>query len=239
MERHYSYFESYLKGELSDEEITDFTNKLSSCKKFKENYLLYKKTSDFFDYKIKNIRSERNFIKNVNKISNRYFEKENTPQKKNYSHYWKLGALILFLSLFVAYLLRITTSPSYYNFVTYNKIELTLKTNQSKLLIQTESAFNTKAFKEAHSYLTLLLEMYKGNTELELYDGFSLIELNRFSEADSLLKEIANGNSIYKDKATWYLALSKLKQKDYTSCISILKMIPKDSIAKKLLSKLE
>ncbi|MFL0085006.1 hypothetical protein [Tenacibaculum maritimum] len=52
MERHYSYFESYLKGELSDEEITDFTNKLSSCKKFKENYLLYKKTSDFFDYKI-------------------------------------------------------------------------------------------------------------------------------------------------------------------------------------------
>ena len=42
------------------------------------------------------------------------------------------------------------------------------------------------------------------------------------------LNEIIKGNSAYKNTATWYLALSKLKQEDYDSCKSILLQIPND-----------
>ena len=48
--------------------------------------------------------------------------------------------------------------------------------------------------------------------------------------------------SIYKNKAIWYLALSKLKQKDFTACKEILLTLPKSSEdydnAQKILNKL-
>lgn len=60
--------------------------------------------------------------------------------------------------------------------------------------------------------------------------------------ADGILTKIAQGNSVYKDKAIWNLALSKLKQKDLESCKKILNRLPKDADnyikAKELLKKL-
>ena len=43
-----------------------------------------------------------------------------------------------------------------------------------------------------------------------------------------VFQELKSGNSIYKNKAIWNLALSKLKQKDYKSCKEILLTIPAD-----------
>jgi hypothetical protein len=54
---------------------------------------------------------------------------------------------------------------------------------------------------------------------------------------------LRGGNSVYKDKATWYLALSYLKQDKKAACKSTLKEIPVDAEdydkAQKLLNNLE
>ena len=71
----------------------------------------------------------------------------------------------------------------------------------------------------------------------------SLMQLNKFDTADSLLIGLSKGQSAYKNKGTWYLALSKLKQKEYDDCVELLKTIPEEAedyrAAQKLIKKLD
>jgi len=43
-----------------------------------------------------------------------------------------------------------------------------------------------------------------------------------------VFNKLKSGTSIYKNKATWSLALLKLKLKDYDACEGLLKTIPSD-----------
>jgi len=65
--------------------------------------------------------------------------------------------------------------------------------------------------------------------ELQLYLAICLVEQNKFELADSILTKIIKGNTIYKNKAIWNLGLSKLKQKDYSSCKLVLTSLPKSA----------
>ena len=61
-----------------------------------------------------------------------------------------------------------------------------------------------------------------------MYYGIALLEDGQFQKAESSLTELKKGNSIFKNQAIWYLALSKLKQKDYDSTKKILETMPQD-----------
>mgnify|MGYP003474445742 CR=1 FL=1 len=62
----------------------------------------------------------------------------------------------------------------------------------------------------------------------EVRELFGILQKEAFQKAENNLAELKSGTSIYKNKATWYLALSKLKQKDYKTCKEILLTIPDD-----------
>ncbi|NOY47641.1 MAG: hypothetical protein GXO84_05510, partial [Chlorobi bacterium] len=102
---------------------------------------------------------------------------------------------------------------------------------------------NSANYAEADKAFKKLLELDGNNAELQFYRAIANIELDKFEVSDLLLQKLSKGNSAYKNKATWYLALSKLKQKENEECISILKTIPEDAEdykqAQKLLKKLE
>jgi hypothetical protein len=55
-----------------------------------------------------------------------------------------------------------------------------------------------------------------------------LLETNKTKKAATVFEELSSGTSVYKDKATWNLALVKLKQKNYIECKEILLTIPQD-----------
>ena len=78
---------------------------------------------------------------------------------------------------------------------------------------------------------------------MQLYYAISLIETNNFTKASVLLTNISEGNSVYKEEAIWYLALSSLKQKDYKACKMQLEQISEASEkynqAQKLLKELD
>ena len=54
------------------------------------------------------------------------------------------------------------------------------------------------------------------------------MENNQIKQAEAEFNQIKSGNSVYKNKAIYALALAKLKQKDYKSCKEILLEIPSD-----------
>ena len=80
-----------------------------------------------------------------------------------------------------------------------------------------QDAFNAQKYKTAIPYFEAVLKENK-SPEIQYFYAVSLLEDNQFQKAETNLSELKTGASIYKDKATWYLALSKLKQKDYKSC---------------------
>ncbi|PKH50685.1 hypothetical protein CXF68_08235 [Tenacibaculum sp. Bg11-29] len=241
-EEHYLLFENYLSGNLSNEELSLFNDKLISNIEFKEGFILYRATSLFLKEKNENEDSKRGFEKKLKKISEKNFRKHNANKKIKKIFHFKYGIVASLLLLFTTYFFLTTSKPTYKNFVTYNTIDLTERSS-NQLLTKAQKAFNIKDFKTSTKYFNQILAKDKNNTEIQLYNSFSLIELNKFTEAEKNLHLIYNGKSAYKNNALWYLALSKLKQEDYSSCILLLKKISEKSphckTAKKLLSKLE
>ena len=105
-----------------------------------------------------------------------------------------------------------------------------------------QNAFNEKNYKVAIENFEIVLKDYD-KPEVRFFYAISLLEENRYAEAETNFTTIQKGTSIYRDKATWYLALSKLKQNQYDECKNYIKQIPEDAEdyakAQKLLSKLD
>ena len=233
----YLEIENYLLGELDNKQLLAFEKRLKEDTDFAKEVALYKDinatlSSRFSSYaeenKLRNTLEDLNAI-HINKpissqITDEYRKKETKVfSLKKYSKYLVAASLILFASIIW---MNTNKQPNYKDYVNYNTIELTVRGDNNLHLTKAQEAFNTKNFNEAQKEFEILLKEDKTKIELQLYLAISLIEQDKFELADSILNKIILGDSVYKNKALWNLALSKLKQKDYKSCKEILRKIP-------------
>ena len=237
----YILFENYLLGDLSKGDIYTFESRLKSDSKFKDSFNTYKEFSNFLEHKFENDAASTAFQNNLKNISKTYFEKQETPKKRFKPWQYAMAATI-------ALLIGITvfnnfSTPVYSDYSNYESISLTVRGEQDALLNTAENAFNTKDFAKAEEAFKSLMVIEKDNVELQFYRAVSNLELNKFEVAESLLTSLSKGQSAYKNKAIWYLALSNLKQKEYDDCLELLKTIPEDADdykkAQKLIKKLD
>lgn len=247
-EQDYILFEDYLSGNLDENATNAFETRLETDKAFKQSFSIYKDISAHLDHEIGNEEKTMDFRANLDSISHNYFSKLNAQQeevetKKPFSFYkFAIAASVALLLGFFVFN-QFSSDPSYSDFANYDQISLTVRGTNDTLLKEAETAFNTKNYEEAELLFNQILEQDSNNTEVQLYKSITLIETNQFTEADELLKGLSKGNSIYKNKAKWYLALSKLKQDNFEACKNELKNISEDAEdyeqAQKLLNKLD
>lgn len=239
MDERYILFENYLTNKISEEERIAFEEKLKNDISFNQDFELYKNTFSFLENKFKNEENLNEFTKNLQKISDENFK---SAKKKTFK-IWQYGAVASVLLLVGIFFFNNSGNPSYDDFVDYNTIELAVRNSQNDVLSKAENAYNSKDFTSAVTYFDDLLKENPNNSEIQLYKGFSLIELNKFDEAQKELKSIANGKSAFKNKANWYLALSNLKQQKFVETLKYLQMIPESADeyvkAQKLINKLD
>ncbi|MFG6685009.1 tol-pal system YbgF family protein [Mariniflexile sp. HNIBRBA6329] len=239
----YILFENYLLGNLSKEDINAFELRLETDSKFKESFNTYKELSSFLEHKFENEEASTVFQNNLKNISKTYFEKQESPSKLMRFKPWQYAMAASIALLFGIVLFNNLSDPSYADYANYDSISLTVRGEQDALLKTAENAFNAKDFAKAEAAFKSLLVADKDNAELQFYRAVSNIELNHFEMAENTLTGIAKGQSAYKNKAIWYLALSKLKQEEYHECLEILKTIPEDAEdykqAQKLIKKLD
>lgn len=243
----YILFENYLLGNLSEAEVKTFETRLKSDLKLQADFNTYKELSSFLEHKFENEEVSNAFKNNLETISNSHFNKEKSASKKKQSvktfNFYKYAVAACILVLFGVFTFNQFSNPMYDDYANYDRISFTVRGDNDELLKTAETAFNDKDFVKAKEAFEELLE--KGNTsiEIKLYAGIANIELGDFEVADDILQDINNGESAYKYKATWYLALSKLKQKNFKACLEILKRIPEDADdykqAQKLIKKLD
>ena len=238
----YLLFEKYLAKELSPEELTLFENRLKNDSEFKKSLDTYKELNNFLAHKFENENATNDFQKNVKNISATYFNNATSTTKIIKFKAWQYAMAASVVLFFGIYSYNLFSVPSYSDFANYETISLSVRSSENRTLQNAETAFNDKNFIQAEKEFELLLKTDATNQEFQLYKAISEIELNKFNESEKALKNISSGNSVYKHQATWYLALIKLKQKEYKECATILHTIPQDAdqykLAQKLLKKL-
>lgn len=222
-------FEDYLKGSLSPKGKLSFEKKLAENDSFREEFNAYKEISNFLEHKFS---PERKKLKQTLKqTSDNYFKTNATKEKTKIFklNSWQYGIAASILLLIGFYFFNLNNKIAYSDYAFSEKINLVERNSPNKLLKNAEVAFNSKNYKQAIVYFDSILEKNSDYSEIKFYKSISLIETNQFSKADSLLSNLASSASVFKDKALFYLALSKLKQKDKQACKTLLKRVSKNS----------
>lgn len=241
--QNYILFETYLSDELSNDEVAEFESRLKNEPELNQAFQTYKELSSFLEHKFANEETSTSFQDNLKNISNNYFEKQVAPKKVIRFKPWQYGMAASVALLIGIFVFNNFSNPTYNDFNDYENISLSVRGTSDDLLQTAEIAFNHKDFAKAETAFKQLIAEDENNSEIKIYSAISNIELNNFELADSLLLDLKEGNSAYKNKAIWYLALSKLKQKNYDACLKILKTIPEEADdfkkAQKLIKKLD
>jgi TolA-binding protein len=242
----YLDIEKYLQGELSDDELQMFNKRLNSEVDFAKEVALYEDINKTLTSRAVHRDEENKLRKTLKNLSKEQDSKPTSETKKevkvfrlkSYTKFLVAASIVLFLGV----LIFKNGQPSFNNFSNYDNLELVVRGDSDKSLIKAQEAFNSKDYKTAADELSNLVKKYRTKIELQLYLAISLIEIDKFELAEKILDKIIKGKSVYVNKATWHLALSKLKQKDYEACKMVLKTISKDADeykeALKLLEKL-
>lgn len=224
-EEKYLLFDQYLQGELSDEARLNFENQLSENLELASDFETFKEVQIQLETKFDFAADRDAFKANLKAISKEHFkaDKSNVISLKPWA-YLVAASVVLLLGLF---LFNPSSKPGFEEYNQYENAYLTERGEGIDTLKQAETAFNAKDFKAAIPLFEAILKTNK-TAEIQYFYGISLLENNQINQAEAVFNEIKSGNSIYKNKAIWSLALAQLKQKDYKGCKEILLTIPSD-----------
>ena len=110
-------------------------------------------------------------------------------------------------------------------------------------LSQAEHAFNTGDYAAAATALESYLQNKPDNAEARYFLGICYLETSQYGRAESIFRELSDGDSAYKNEGLWYLALATLRQDDRDRARKYLLQIPEGSDrygqARELLGKME
>ncbi|MGM8361651.1 tetratricopeptide repeat protein [Flavobacterium sp. ARAG 55.4] len=220
----YILFDQYLQDELSDEARLDFENQLLENPELASEFETFKEVQLQLETKFDFAVDRDTFEANLKRISNEHFKPKNTKviSLKPWA-YLVAASVVLLLGLF----LFNPSKPSFEDYNQYENAYLTERGDEVANLKQAEIAFNAKDYKTAIPLFESVLKVNK-TAEIQYFYGISLLENDQIEKAEVVFNEIKSGNSVYKNKAIYALALAKLKQKEYQSCKKILLTIPSD-----------
>jgi len=181
----------------------------------------------------------------INNANNKYKRNSITPVKR-YKWYGIAASLVLLIAFSYTFTSNQNTPGNLY--ADYSNLSelpsLTQRSDADKLLSDAEELFLNKQFLGAVRSLELYDEKYNSKSaNTLLYKGMCYLELKQYSKAEKVFNSLKNSDSLDKNKAYWYLALTSLKQEEITITKKILKLIVTNSYynnqrAKQLLDKL-
>ena len=234
----YIAFENYLSNEMPQEEKLEFENQLQNDSEIHEKFELYKETTQFLSAKFDSKTID--FKKNLETISKEHFAETKSKSKVIAFKPWYYAvAASLVIGLGTWFMMP--GNPEYGDFNQHENAYFIERGDSDINLNEAQKAFNVKDYKKAVASFEKVKDMT--SPELLYFYAISLIETSDYTKAELLLSNIKSGTSVYKDKATWYLALSNLKQKKFDECKTYLNQIPTDAEdydkAQKLLKDLE
>ncbi|WP_316636204.1 tetratricopeptide repeat protein [uncultured Flavobacterium sp.] len=224
-EERYILFDQYLQGELTVDERNSFEKQLSEDPEMASEFETFKNLHVQLENKFGYEEEREAFKANLKTISDKHF---NTSKPKVIAlNGWYFAAAASVIILFGLFFFNYNQNPVFEDYNHPEKAAFTERGETKETLKQAEAAFNERKYTEAISLFETILKENK-TPEIEYFYGVSLLEESQYKKAETVFNELKSGSSVYRDKAKWNLALSKLKQKDYKGCKEILGTISED-----------
>lgn len=224
-EEHFLQFDEYLLGEMTVEDKLAFELQLKHRPDLAMAFEIYTELHHRLENKFGQANELQVFKENLKTISKAHFDQPKPKVIALKPWYYAVAASVAVL--FGLLFLNENSNPT---FEDYNEPETAFFTERGEAdanLKLAQDAFNERKYKEAIPFFETILKTDK-SAEIAYFYGVALLEENRLPEAEAVFRTLKLGDSIYKDKAIWSLALSKLKQKEYKSCKELLLTIPED-----------
>ncbi|KQO34373.1 hypothetical protein ASF10_01240 [Flavobacterium sp. Leaf82] len=223
-EERYILFDQYLEGEMTVEEKNSFEKQLSEDPKLSSEFETFKEVQLRLKDKFEFEEEREAFKANLTTISDKHFN-TNKPKVVVMRPWFYAAAasiIVLFGLFFFDY-----NNPTFEDYDNPEPASFVERGDTNANLKEAQTAFNDGKYKVA---IPLFEEILKENKtpEIQYFYGIALLEENKYPKAESVFNELRSGTSAYKEKATWNLALSKLKQKKYKACKEILETISQD-----------
>lgn len=222
----YLAFENYCNNEMSQEEKMEFEVQLQNDADIREKFEIYQESNRFLETKFSS--ETLDFKKNLEAISKANFSEDKKDKSKVIAFKpWYLAVAASVTILFGTWIFMQNNLPKYEDYSQHETAMFVERSVGDANLNKAQDAFNAQDYVKAVLFFEKVSDLK--NPELQYFYAISLIETNNFAKAEIFLKNIKTGTSVYKDKATWNLALSNLKQKKYDKCKAYLKQIPHDA----------
>lgn len=224
-EQLYITFENYLNNEMSQEEKLEFENQLQKDIELLEKFELYKVTAQFLATKFD--METITFKENLKSISRENFAEKEIKKSKVIAFkpfYYAVAASVV-LAFGTWFMMQGT--PEYGDYNQHENAYFMERSVGDATLNEAQKAFNDKDYKKTVSAFEKVQNLT--NPELQYFYAIALIETNDYTKAEILLNNIKSGSSVYKEKATWYLALSNLKQNKLDECKMYLNQLSPDA----------
>jgi tetratricopeptide (TPR) repeat protein len=245
----YEMIGRYLEGELSGEELLAFETAMKNDPALAEEVRLYQSINEEMQAHTQDLKEEQALRQTLDKLNTEHFGKEETRVKK--MNRWWFAAAAAVAAAIVLFILRPFSGTSFNNekaFAAYMKEVEPLPgvvrgDENDSLLEKGTDLYNRKHYKEALPLLREIGTDKPGDTQVKLATGICLLQTGQYDAADTIFNEIAGGNTIYKEEAIWYKALTALITNKTEECYSILQGISagasKAEKAKELMGKIE
>ena len=220
----YISFENYLQGEMALEDKLNFEGQLQNDADFRTQFEAYKEVTLLLENKFST--EADSFKENLNTISEIYFAETSAKNAKVVSFKPWFYAVAASIALLIGTWFAFQNNQPLYADYSHEEANFMSRDGENAALKTAQDLFNKKEYAKA---VLAFENLGKENQEINYFHAIALIETNNYSKADQLLTALQNGNSVYRDKATWYMALLALKQEKLDKCRKILEEIPPEA----------
>ena len=220
---------NYVDGEMEAVEIKDFEQALLSDAGLQADLKLYQQVKGTLKSKLAPDQADAEFKATLNQFNKQYFDnKQAKPMAKiiAFNKVWYAAAILV-----IGLLVWAPWNKNLYS--KYAKTEMISfaergNNDQPNLQAATD-AFNAGKFADVENLLAPIVANDPANDMLRFYLGVSQLENGTIKIARENLAIVAAKESLLKYDATFYMALSYLKEKNKDECRLWLNKIPNDA----------
>lgn len=209
----YQLIDQYFSKTLDETELQGFRQKLEEDAEFAAAFETRQEMETFLEN-----RPQREKLKDTLKNIGTDFEAEKLEQspkiiplaQKIKRGYWIVG-MAAAIALIILLAWPFLFPQSLYD--QYNQHRsLALQERGTSTHLDAETAFNQQHYEQAYEALSSYLNEHSDDVRARLALGICALELNRYEEALRIFESIQKGGSALAQSATWYLALTYVKQ---------------------------
>ncbi|NML23469.1 hypothetical protein HHL16_21495 [Pseudoflavitalea sp. G-6-1-2] len=231
----------YAEGLMSAEEQQEFETALTEDSELQQQLNLYKEVNGSLERSFTAAENEEQLRATLKDMRGEFFSNDASAAtvSKPASAYkatvvkmmWRKVAITAAAAILIAVFVWQPWNKDPYSQYAVNEMESPVErgSHTDSVLVLASKAFNAKEYSSAATYLYEVVEKDSSNSFAQYYYGIALLQSGATEKARQTLITVSKGSSAFQHEASFYVALSYLKEKDTENCKKWLQQIPATS----------